>query len=105
MNKVDSDATLVRIAGLLDPFLKALGQLSNGEIKDRIIDKVFHPLLENNKTQSAEDSSDEEEKLKEQLHRHRYVDGGKMNPRTQKRVSEQINRKYVFNGFNILLYA
>ena len=28
-----------------------------------------------------------------------------MNPRTQKQVSELVNRKYVFSGFNILIYA
>lgn len=64
MNAVDSDASLDRIAAILDPFLKALGLLSNGEVKERIIDKIFHPLLENNKTEKAEDSSDDEEWLK-----------------------------------------
>lgn len=105
MNNIDSKASLERLAALLDPFLKALGQLSNGEIKERIIENIFHPLLENNKTEVVEDSSDEEERFKRLEHRHRYVDGGKMNPRTQKQVSELVNRKYVFSGFNILIYA
>lgn len=84
MNNVDANASLERLAALLDPFLKALGLLSNGEIKERIIDNIFHPLLENNKTEKIDDSSDEEERMKRQEHRHRFVDGGKMNPRTEK---------------------
>lgn len=63
MNNVDSGASLERIAAILDPFLKALGLLSNGEIKDRIIEKIFHPVLENNKTERVDDSSDEEERF------------------------------------------
>lgn len=82
MNSVNCDASLERLAALLDPFLKALGLIPNGEIKERIIENVFHPLLENNKTEKIEDSSDEEEKFKKLEYKHRYIDGGKMNPHT-----------------------
>lgn len=63
MNNVDAEASLDRLAALLDPFLKTLGLISHGELKERITEKLFHPLLENNKTEPVE-SSDEEEKLK-----------------------------------------
>jgi hypothetical protein len=104
MSKVDAEASLERLAALLEPFLKALGVLSGGELKDRIIEKVFNPLLENNKTEQVE-SSDEEEKLQKQEHYHRHVDGGKLPPRTHKQITDMLNRKYVFSGFNILIYA
>ena len=104
MSNVDADASLDRLAALLDPFLKTLGVLSNGELKERIIEKLFHPLLENNKTEPVE-SSDEEEKLKKQEHYHRFVDGGKLPPRTHKEITDMLNKKYVFSGFNILIYA
>jgi len=61
MNKVESEASLETIANLLDPFLKSLALIPNGELKDRIIDKIFNPILENNKTE-LEVSSDDEEK-------------------------------------------
>ena len=63
MNNVQPEASLEVLAGLLDPFLKTMGIISNGELKERIIDKIFHPLLENNKTEQDE-SSDDEEKMK-----------------------------------------
>jgi hypothetical protein len=59
MNSVDSDISLDNLAAIIDPFLKALGRLHNGELKERIIDQLFHPLLENNKTQV--DETDDEE--------------------------------------------
>jgi hypothetical protein len=36
LNKVDADASLDVLASLLDPFLKALGVLESGELKERI---------------------------------------------------------------------
>lgn len=104
LNKVDADASLETLADLLNPFLKALAVIQNKEVKERIIEKIFHPILENNKTMPAPSSSDEEE-LAKQEHYHRTVDGGKMHPRTVKEVKEMINQKYVFSGFNILIYA
>jgi hypothetical protein len=70
---------------LLEPFLKALSCIQNREVKDRIIEKIFHPILENNKTMPEPASSDEEEMAKKE-HYHRHVDGGKMNPRTVKEI-------------------
>lgn len=103
MNQVDSNASLDRIAALLDPYLKTLAVITNGELKDRITDKLFKPLLENNKTEATV-SSDEEEMARKERH-HRHVDGGKLPPKTQKELNEIVNRKYIFSGFNILIYA
>jgi hypothetical protein len=104
MNKVDEKASLETLADLLNPYLKALAGIENNVLKDRIIEKVFNPLLENNKTVPDPGSSDEEE-LQKRMHYHRHFDGGKMHPRTQKEVLEMINQKFVFEAFNILIYA
>jgi hypothetical protein len=66
---------------VLDPFLRALGKLTNGELKERINDNIFRPLLENNKT-VKEESSDDEEAMAKKEKWHRTVDGGKLPPKT-----------------------
>lgn len=96
--------SLETIADLLHPFLKALGSIENREVKDRIKENIFKPLLENNKTKQDHTSSDEEE-LQKREHYHRHVDGGKMHPRTVKEIQGMINVNYVFSAFNILIYA
>ena len=50
LNKSKPDCPLDTIAQLLDPFLRSLGQLESGEVKERIVSKIFKPLLENNTT-------------------------------------------------------
>lgn len=92
------------MASLLEPFLKALITITNKEIKERISENVFKPLLENNKT-IKENSSDDEEEMAKKEHRHRHMDGGKLNPKTQKEIQEMLDQKYIFNAFNILIYA
>mmetsp|Transcript_23087 Transcript_23087/g.35753 ORF Transcript_23087/g.35753 Transcript_23087/m.35753 type:complete len:245 (+) Transcript_23087:721-1455(+) len=104
MNKVDSKATLDIIAGMLAPYLSALGVMESKELKERVVEKIFSPLMETNKTKLAESSDDEEEMEKKEKH-HRLVDGGKMPPKTVKEINEMINRKYEFTGFNNLIYA
>ena len=104
MNKVDKVISLENMASLLDPFLKALISISNKEIKERISENVFKPLLENNKT-IKENSSDDEEEMAKKEHRHRHVDGGKLNPKTEKEIQEMLDQKYIFDAFNILIYA
>lgn len=69
---------------MLEPFLKAIGSVSSKEVRDRIMENIFHPLLENNKT-SMETSDDEAAaaaELAKQEHYHRHVDGGKLPPKT-----------------------
>lgn len=104
LNQTDSSLSLERISDLLYPFMKALASIENREVKERIIEKIFHPILENNKTVVEPSSSDEEEMQKRE-HYHRHVDGGKMHPRTVKEIESIINQKYIFPGFNILIYA
>jgi len=65
--------------------LKSLAQIENKELKERIIEKVFNPLLENNKTEVQDSSTDDEEMEQREKH-HRYVDGGKLPPKTQKEI-------------------
>jgi hypothetical protein len=89
INKVDSQASLDTLASLLEPFLMSLGSITNREVKDRISDNIFKPLLENNKT-IKEDSSDEEELVKLE-HHHRHVDGGKLPPKVVKELQEIID--------------
>jgi len=104
LNKVDAGISLENISELLQPFLKALACIQNKEVKERIIENIFKPLLENNKTQPESNSSDEEE-LAKQEHYYRHVDGGKMHPRTVREIKAMLDQKYVFNAFNILIYA
>ena len=103
LNKADSEISLENMAELLHPFLLALGQIPNKEVKERIQDNVFKPLLENNKT--IRETSDDEEELAKREHYHRHIDGGKLPPKTQKEIQQMLNQKYIFNGFNILIYA
>ena len=75
MNSVQPNASMEELAALLDPFLKTLGLITHGELKERVVDKIFHPILENNKTVQDE-SSDDEEKMAKKEHYHRFIDGG-----------------------------
>ena len=104
LNKVDKDVSLEILVKILDPFLRALGKLTNGELKERITSSIFNPLLENNKTMK-EESSDDEEAMAKKEKWHRTVDGGKLPPKTEKEIEGILNTKYIFNSFNILIYA
>ena len=105
LNNVDKDASLEQLASLLQPFLRNLAQLSSCELRERLIEKVFYPVLENNTTEKAVDSEEEEEAMKRKEKHHRTVDGGKLPPKTQREIEDMLNQKYVFSGFNILIYA
>mmetsp|Transcript_7710 Transcript_7710/g.12934 ORF Transcript_7710/g.12934 Transcript_7710/m.12934 type:complete len:296 (+) Transcript_7710:242-1129(+) len=104
MNKVDPDAPLEVICAILQPILDSLGLLISGELKERVIEKIFTPLMENNKTEVDGSSTDEEEMEKREKY-HRLVDGGKMHPRTQREIEKMLKRKYIFPCFNNLIYA
>ena len=89
-NKVDAEgASLENISQILGPFLKSLAHLPNGELKERIIDNIFKPILENNKT-VHEDSDDEEVMAKKEKY-HRTIDGGKLPPKTVKEINQMLN--------------
>jgi len=104
LNKSDSQASLENLADLLEPFLKALSAIQNKEVQERISDKIFKPLLENNKT-VREDTEEDDEELRKREHYHRHVDGGKLHPRTQREIQALLDQKYIFSAFNILIYA
>jgi Nucleolar protein,Nop52 len=51
LNKVDADSISYKdLAQLLSPFLYALGNCRNKTLTQRILEKVFNPLLDNNVT-------------------------------------------------------
>ena len=68
-------------------------------LKERIVDRIFDPILESNVTRADSDESDSEE---ENL---ALVDGGKMSKKSRKAVKAVVNQKYIFPAFNILIYA
>ena len=82
-----------------------LSTSSSRETRERVTEKIFHPLLENNVTQKEVDSEEERLELEKREHYHRHVDGGKLPPKTVKEIEKMLDQKYVFPAFNILIYA
>ena len=78
MNNVDgNDISFINIAAILEPFLYAISNIRNNILVQRIKEKIFLPLLENNITPAVEDE-DENSKSEET----KQIDGGKLNPKT-----------------------
>jgi hypothetical protein len=87
LNKVDAkDISNTNLALILEPFLHAVAHCSNKILINRIIERIFTPLLENNVTQSAETTESEEEIENYDPKRGKYIDGGKLPPKTQKEI-------------------
>ena len=110
LNRSDSlSISLVNLSSMLQPFLKAVAICSNRIVVNRIIERVFEPLLENNVTQpSKEDEAEEEEETYTYNYdpsKGKFIDGGKMHPRTQKEVQKLVDQRFTFPNFNILLFA
>ncbi len=107
LNKADAtDISNKSLSSILEPFLHTVANGRNKILTMRIIERVFTPLLENNVTHKEEASSDsEEEVINYDPKKGKYIDGGKMNPKTQREVQKLIDAKFVFPNFNILLYA
>lgn len=85
LGKIDKDGlTLEQIAALLRPFLKTLAKSDQTALKERIVERIFEPLLESNVTEPASDESSEEENLA-------LVDGGKLSKRSRKAVKAIID--------------
>jgi len=81
LNKVDSeDISFMNLSSILEPFLYAMARCRNRVLVDRIKERIFIPILENNVTQDMEESSDEDDKNEEQ--EGKWVDGGKLPPKT-----------------------
>lgn len=93
LNKTDStDISNKNLASILEPFLYAVAHCKNRILINRIIEKVFHPLLENNVTESEESSDSEfEEEINYDPKKGKYIDGGKLNPKTQREIMKMID--------------
>ena len=80
---------------MLDPFLSGLANCRHRILVQRIKDKIFLPLLENNITptiKESDSSEDENEDSKiNDKKEFEWADGGKMSKKTVKEVNELIN--------------
>lgn len=104
LNQVDSqDISFTNLAAILDPFLYTMAHSSNRILINRIQEKVFLPILENNVT-VEEKTADETETL-DANGQPKWRDGGKLPLKTEKEIMKMINQQYQFPNFNILLYA
>ena len=74
----------------MSPFLHALGNCRNRTLRERIVEKVFEPLLENNVTPDNKESDGETDDSSSEVNYDpklgKYVDGGKLPPKTQKEI-------------------
>ncbi len=91
LNKVDAENISYKdLAQLLSPFLYALGNCRNRTITQRILEKVFHPLLDNNVTPADESSENDTDESSSEINydpkKGKWVDGGKLPPKTQKEI-------------------
>jgi ribosomal RNA-processing protein 1 len=92
LNKIDAEGISYKgIAILLEPFLQSLGTCRNKILLQRITEKVFAPMLENNvtptgDTSSNEDTDDGSQEVNYDPKKGKWVDGGKLPPKTQKEV-------------------
>lgn len=104
LNKVDAqDISFVNLATMLDPFVYAMAHSSNKIVINRIQEKVFYPILENNVT--TEEHSEDEDNQTNGNGEPKWRDGGKLPLKTEKEIMKMINQQYQFPNFNILLYA
>ncbi len=110
LNNVDAEQiSTVNLSLLLEPFLQSLSQCENVILTQRIKDKIFLPLLENNITPLVDEEDQvvpvqkEEPKLNGEPPK--WIDGGKLKASTQKEIEQLMNKKYQFPNFNILLFA
>lgn len=111
LNKVDSETiSYSDLAGVLEPFLQTLGVCRNTTLIQRIVEKIFDPILENNVTPEAqqaenEDTDDSSAEVNYDPKKGKWVDGGKLPPKTQKEIQKMIDQRFHFPNFNILLYS
>lgn len=111
LNKVDAEnISFASIAALLEPFLHTMANMKNTILLDRLEEKIFSPLLDNNITPANKsDDEDTDESSSEINYDPKagkyWVDGGKLHPKTFKEVQKLIDQRFNFPNFNILLYA
>jgi hypothetical protein len=83
--------------------------MKNTILLNRLEEKVFSPLLDNNITpenkSDEEDTDDSSSEINYDPKLGKWVDGGKLHPKTFKEVQKLIDQRFHFPNFNILLYA
>jgi hypothetical protein len=81
LNKSDATGiSYTNLTGILEPFLHSVANCRNKILIQRIVDKIFTPILENNVTREEKESSEEEEE--EVDYSKKWVDGGKLSSKT-----------------------
>lgn len=111
LNKVDAaEISMANIAALLEPFLHAFANAKNHILLDRLEEKVFAPLLDNNITPENKSDDEDTDDSSSEINYDpkagkKWVDGGKLHPKTFKEVQKLIDQRFHFPNFNILLYA
>lgn len=88
LNKADAkDISYTNLATILEPFLFAVANCRNKILVQRIIDRIFLPILENNVTVEQINSEGEEEEID---YARKWVDGGKMSKKTEREVRKLV---------------
>jgi ribosomal RNA-processing protein 1 len=92
LNKVDAEnISFANIAALLEPFLHTFANMKNTILLSRLEEKIFAPLLDNNITpdnkSDDEDTDDSSSEINyDPKSGKKWVDGGKLHPKTFKEV-------------------
>ena len=104
------DLTAEEIADFLEPFLKAYSLCSNRLLNERILEKIFHPILEDNVKKPEIESEDDGDAryLRTAKDGTTYIDyvlKDKEKLSRDKEIKELIRSDYEFPGFSISKYA
>ena len=112
LNKVDAEnISYANLAQMLQPFLLTFATCRNNILLKRIEEKIFSPLMENNITpqgdgnSASDDTDDSSSEINYDPKKGKWVDGGKLPPKTQKEIQKMIDQRFHFANFNILLYC
>jgi len=85
LNKSDAlGISYVALTAILEPFLYSVANCRNKILIQRIVEKIFTPLLENNVTSEVKEASESEEE--EIDYSKKWVDGGKLSKKTVKEI-------------------
>ena len=91
LNKVDSQQiSYTNLCLILEPFLHSAAHCRNKILVQRVIDRIFLPLLENNITMQEQTGESEEEE--EIDYSKKWVDGGKMSKKTERAVRKLVEQ-------------
>jgi hypothetical protein len=91
LNKVDPNISFVDLTRMLSPYLYSLANCRNRQLVLRIVEKIMHPILENNITIPEPDTDSDDDKPQEPINHDKmkgdkWVDGGKLPPKTFKEL-------------------